>query len=119
MATISGIQNFIWSAVVNATRRDRLVAASLIVLLLFVITALFADLIAPFDPMKTSNDTFQAPSMQCLLGTDDLGRDVLSGVMHGARSSIMFGVLVAIISGLIGVAIGAGAAFAGGFVDDL
>ncbi|MEO7659492.1 MAG: ABC transporter permease, partial [Pyrinomonadaceae bacterium] len=109
----------IWSAVVNATRRDRLVAAALIVLLLFVLTAVFADLIAPFDPMKTSNDTFQAPSMQFLLGTDDLGRDVLSGVMHGARSSMMFGVLVAFISGLIGVAVGAAAAFAGGFVDDL
>lgn len=99
--------------------RDRLAAISIVVLGIFLFAAVFADVIAPFDPLKTSTNTFQYPSMHFLCGTDDLGRDVLSGVIHGSRSSLLFGVFVSVISGLIGVLVGATAAYTGGFVDDV
>lgn len=99
--------------------RDRLAAAALIVLGLFFVIAVFADLIVPFDPMKTSNDTFQSPSGRFIFGTDDLGRDILSGVIQGAQTSISFGIVVSLVSGSIGLLVGATAAFAGGFIDDL
>ena len=82
--------------------------AGVIVLIAFIGAAIFAGAIAPFDPLKTSNDTFQSPSRQFLFGTDDLGRDIFSGVVYGAQTSILIGVTVALLSGLIGVFVGAG-----------
>ena len=88
------------------------------VLILFFGAAVFADQIAPFDPLKTSNETFQSPSRKFLFGTDDLGRDIFSGVIHGAQTSILVGVSVALMSGLIGVFVGAVAGYSGGVWDD-
>ena len=93
--------------------------AGVIVLIAFIGAAIFAGAIAPFDPLKTSNDTFQSPSRQFLFGTDDLGRDIFSGVVYGAQTSILIGVTVALLSGLIGVFVGATAGYAGGLWDDL
>jgi len=89
------------------------------VLVLFFGAAIFADQIAPYDPLKTSNETFQSPSPKFLFGTDDLGRDVFSGVIYGAQTSILVGISVALLSGIIGVMVGAVAGFAGGVWDDL
>jgi peptide/nickel transport system permease protein len=89
-----------------------------IVLAVFLCAAIFADFVATRDPLKTSNETFQTPSAKFLFGTDDLGRDVFSGVIYGARTSILIGVSVAFFSGLIGVFVGAAAGYAGGFWDD-
>lgn len=99
--------------------RDKLAAIAMIVLALFLLAAAFADFVVPFDPAKTSNDTFQSPSGRFLFGTDDLGRDVLSGVIQGAQTSILFGVFVSLVSGLIGITVGATAAYAGGLADDV
>ncbi len=89
-----------------------------LVLIIYFGAAIFADQIAPYDPLKTSNETFKSPSRKFLFGTDDLGRDVFSGVIHGAQTSILVGVSVALLSGLIGVFVGAVAGFAGGVWDD-
>jgi len=89
-----------------------------IVLIVFFGTAIFADRIAPYDPQKTSNETFQSPSQKFLFGTDDLGRDVFSGVIYGAQTSILIGVSVALLSGLIGIFVGSVAGYAGGIWDD-
>ena len=88
------------------------------VLILFFSAAIFADHLAPYDPLKTSNETFQSPSPKFLFGTDDLGRDIFSGVIYGAQTSILVGASVALLSGLIGVFIGAIAGYAGGVWDD-
>jgi peptide/nickel transport system permease protein len=98
---------------------NKLVFAAFIFLAIFFCAAVFADQIAPFDPLKSSNETFQSPSGKFLFGTDDLGRDVFSGVIYGARTSILIGVLVALLSGFIGVIVGATAGYAGGVWDDL
>ena len=99
--------------------RDKMAATALIVLGLFFVAAVFADVVVPFDPAKTSNETFLSPSGRFLFGTDDLGRDVLSGVIQGSQTSILFGVFVSLVSGLIGVIVGATAAYAGGLADDV
>ncbi len=61
------------------------------VLILFFGAAIFADQLAPYDPLKTSSETFESPSRKFLFGTDDLGRDIFSGVIHGAQTSILVG----------------------------
>ena len=99
-------------------KHNKVAMAGLFVLILFFGAAIFADLLAPFDPLKTSNETFQTPSPKFLFGTDDLGRDVFSGVIYGAQTSILVGVSVALMSGVIGVLVGATAAYAGGVWDD-
>ena len=93
--------------------------AGLIVLLLFLVITIFADRIAPYDPLKTSNETLQSPSQKFVFGTDDLGRDVFSGVIYGARTSLLIGVSVALFGGLLGVFVGSVAGYAGGNLDDL
>ncbi|MDQ3042303.1 MAG: ABC transporter permease [Acidobacteriota bacterium] len=99
-------------------KHNKAATAGAFVLMLFLGAAIFADYLAPYDPLKTSNETFQTPSPKFLFGTDDLGRDVFSGVIHGAQTSILVGVSVAFLSGLIGVLVGAVAGFAGGVWDD-
>lgn len=99
-------------------KQNKATMISLFVLILFFGTAIFADKIAPFDPLKTSIETFESPSRKFLFGTDDLGRDIFSGVLHGAQTSILVGVSVAFLSGLIGVFVGAIAGYAGGIWDD-
>jgi peptide/nickel transport system permease protein len=99
-------------------RHNKAAMLGAIVLAVFLCAAIFADFVATRDPLKTSNETFQTPSAKFLFGTDDLGRDVFSGVVYGARTSILIGVTVAFFSGLIGVFVGAAAGYAGGFWDD-
>jgi len=103
----------------RALGHNRAAMAGMIVLLLFLVITIFADRIAPYDPLKTSNETLQSPSQKFVFGTDDLGRDVFSGVIHGARTSILIGVSVALFGGLIGIFVGSVAGYAGGLFDDL
>lgn len=106
-------------AVWRAFRRSSAAAAGGGVLALYFFAAVFAGQIAPRDPQKTSRETFRPPSAEFLFGTDDLGRDVFSGVVHGARVSLLVGVSVALLSGLVGVLVGSVAGYAGGLLDDL
>lgn len=85
---------------------------------LFVAVAIMADVIATTDPFAFVGQPFESPSSSHWLGTDDLGRDIYSGVIHGARTSLLVGLTVAGASLLIGTAIGGTAGFVGGRVDD-
>ncbi len=98
--------------------QNKLAFVAFLVLILFVLTAIFADQIAPFDPLRTSDATLLPPSNEFLCGTDDLGRDIFSGVIYGARSSLLLGVIVTLLSAFIGIFVGATAGYAGGFWDD-
>lgn len=100
-------------------KRSKLAMTGVALLALFFFVSAFADIIAPRDPQKTSGEIFRPPSLEFLFGTDDLGRDVFSGVVHGARTSISIGVAVALLSGLFGVLIGLVSGYAGGLWDDL
>jgi peptide/nickel transport system permease protein len=83
-----------------------------------IFVALAAPLLAPFDPdVQDTSRRLEAPSTQHLLGLDDLGRDVLSRIVFGARVSLRVGFSVVVIGSLIGVALGAMAGYFGGAWD--
>ena len=89
-----------------------------VVIALFVLVAVAAPLIAPYDPVATSWTAIRkAPSMQHWMGTDENGRDVLSRVVFGARASLLAGVVSVLIAAGVGVPVGLLAGFAGGRVD--
>ncbi len=99
-------------------RRRRGALVGLAVVVLFVLLALFAPWIAPHDPIAASWAAIRkGPSAQYWLGTDEIGRDVLSRVIWGTRASLLAGVVSVSISLLIGVPLGMAAGFLGGAVD--
>jgi len=101
-------------------RRDRLAVAAAGFIILEILIAIFAAQIAPYDPNRGDYAaTWQLPSHQHLLGTDDLGRDLLSRLIFGARVSLAVGIVSQIVLVLIGVPIGALAGLLGGWVDYL
>jgi peptide/nickel transport system permease protein len=86
----------------------------------FVVLALIAPLVAPFDPLQTSWSAIRkAPSALHLFGTDEIGRDVLSRVIWGARASLLAGLVSVSIALALGVPIGLVAGYVGGFTDGL
>ncbi|NHK39125.1 ABC transporter permease subunit [Thermus thermophilus] len=93
-------------------RRHKMAMASLVVIVLLVLMALFAPWIAPYDPtaQPTGEDVgayyFLPPSPEHPLGTDDLGRDVLSRIIYGSRISLLVGFAVALSSVVIGTLMG-------------
>ncbi|HEX4779856.1 MAG TPA: ABC transporter permease, partial [Usitatibacter sp.] len=92
----------------------------LAVVAFFVIIAVFAPWIAPHDPLATSWSAIRkAPSMQHWFGTDEIGRDVLSRVIWGARASLLAGVVSVAISLSVGMPIGLAAGYLGGWTDML
>jgi peptide/nickel transport system permease protein len=98
--------------------RRPLAVAGLCVATLFVLMAIFAPLIAPYDPADTNfSAVLQPPSSAHIMGTDDLGRDVFSRVVYGARASLEAGVLATLLAMVIGVPIGLVAGYFRGWWD--
>jgi peptide/nickel transport system permease protein len=92
------------------SNRSFTIGASLVGLVLLL--ALLAGVIAPFDPLKGNfRARMMAPSLEHWMGTDQFGRDILSRVLHGARISLQIGFMVAIITALAGVLIGASSGY--------
>jgi len=86
----------------------------------FVVIALFAPTLAPHDPLQTSwTEVRKAPTAAHLFGTDEIGRDVASRVIWGARASLLAGLVSVCISLSLGVPIGLLAGYVGGWVDAL
>ncbi len=109
---------------VNETRRflrvftgRGLVVFGMVVVILFVITAIFGPLFAPYDPVKMSSDRLAPPSAAHWLGTDQFGRDVLSRLIDGAGNSLMVGVVAVAIAGGIGIVLGMLAGYYGKWVN--
>ena len=105
--------------------KDKLGAIGLAILLFFVILAVVAPVINPYDPLQEhfrANGTFarmDPPSVEHPFGTTRMGRDVLSQVIEGTRVALYVGLTSAIMVSLIGTVIGLVAAYFGGWVDDL
>lgn len=110
--------------------RSKLIMASAAITLLFFIGAVGAPLIAPHDPFNLASlelsDAFLPPAWDAasgtakyLLGTDDQGRDVLSAIMYGARTSLLVGFLAVVFAMFLGIALGLIAGYVGGAVDAL
>lgn len=103
----------------NKYARNRPAVAGLAIVLSFALLGLLAPWLAPGGPLDTGPHSFRPPDALYRMGTDDLGRDILSGVLWGARVSIAVGLLAALTSTVIGVVIGAAAGFYGRTLDDL
>ncbi len=112
-ATVSELRRM-----VRRFTRNRAAVFGLAIVALFVVIAIVAPLISPFDPIKTNWGLVRkAPSAAHWFGTDELGRDVLSRVLYGARASLYAGVVSVVIAFAIGVPIGIISGFAGGVLD--
>jgi peptide/nickel transport system permease protein len=97
---------------------NRIAIIALVVLLLLVLSAVFAKTIAPYDPIKRDvKNRLQAPSQLHVLGTDELGRDILTRIIYGGRVSLWVGLASVLASMIIGVPLGLFAGFLGGAVD--
>lgn len=100
--------------------RDRLAIIGGVIVLSLFIVAIFAPVIAPHDPANINTKNLLAPpSLAHLCGTDDLGRDVFSRMVYGARISLTVGFVAIGIATIIGLLIGAVAGYFGGWVDDV
>ena len=92
----------------------------LAIIALFVLLAIFAPFVAPYDPIATSwSAVRKAPSSAHWFGTDELGRDILSRIIFGTRASLLAGVISVSIAIAIGVPLGLLAGYRGGFIDAL
>lgn len=110
-----------WRGVLGRLGRDPIALAALGLILLLVLIAVFAPYLAPYDPARASIIRRLKPigTPGHLLGTDELGRDVLSRLIHGARLSLIMGVIPVPVAFLIGSLIGITAGYCGGFVNAL
>lgn len=98
-------------------RNPQAVSGSLIVLLL-ILSAVFAPLLTPYDPTRLSpRDRFQFPNMEHPLGTDQLGRDIGARILYGAQVSLVVGIAAVSLSALIGTVLGAVSGYFGGWID--
>lgn len=106
--------------VLRSVLRDRSSLAGLVILGVFTIAAIFAPLIAPYDPAALDPPANLAgPSADHWLGTDNLGRDLFSRIVHGARWSLGAAALAATGIVVLGLTVGILAGYFGGLVDDL
>jgi peptide/nickel transport system permease protein len=105
--------------VVGLARRRPAATIGVVGLALIVAAAVFAPLIAPDGPRARVGPPFEAPSISHLLGLDDGGTDMLSGLIYGARTSLLVGFGAALIATLIGGTVGVVAGYFGGVTDML
>ncbi|WP_395701980.1 ABC transporter permease [Aquabacterium sp.] len=119
-AAASGATAGPWYRAAMKLLRRRSALFGAVVVLGFVLLALFAGVIASHDPIATSWSAIRKPpSAEHWFGTDEIGRDVLARVVWGTRASLMAGLVSVSISLLLGVPIGLAAGFLGGAVDSL
>jgi peptide/nickel transport system permease protein len=95
-----------------------LVIFALVIFLGVVVSAIFADWLAPYDPIKIDmSHALLQPSSAHLLGTDSVGRDTLSRLIFGSRTSLMVGFITTVVAAIIGILLGLLAGYVGGFVN--
>lgn len=101
-------------------RQNPLALAAMGVLAVQVLVAIFAPLVAPYDPLQQNfRAALQPPSLAHPFGTDDVGRDILSRVIYGTRISLRVGLIAVSISSVIGVLLGLAAGYYGSWADNV
>ena len=98
--------------------RNRSAAGGLAFLVFVVLLAAGAPLLFPGSPFEIVDKPFQPPFATHLLGTDSLGRDIASGIAHGARTSLLIGIIATIAAVSLGTVLGGFAGYYGGWIDD-
>jgi peptide/nickel transport system permease protein len=111
-------QRSLWRSVGRALLRRKTAMAGILIYLVVIVMALGASVISPYDPNKIDMAVrLQGPTSEHWLGTDDLGRDVLSRTIYGSRVSIMVGMISILIATLIGLPLGLLSGYFGGWTD--
>ena len=114
----TGVDRFVprWFKILWENKKSRI---GLILLALFILTALFAPLLAPYDPSSHVGMPNEKPTSEHLLGTTQAGEDVFSKLIYGSRVSLTVGLFAGGLVTLIALAIGLTAGYVGGIVDDI
>ena len=97
--------------------RDKKALVGSVVLTIFLISAIFGNVISPYDPSNMAFDMMESPSWSHPLGTDDLGRDLLSRIIVGTQVSLFVGISTVVIALIAGLILGVLAGYLGGWVD--
>lgn len=100
-------------------RKNRAAVFGLLAIGFVIVVALITPYLDISSPFKMGEKPLSPPSKANIMGTDDLGRDVMSRVMHGSRISLMVGFLASLTSTLIGILLGAPSGYYGGLIDDI
>lgn len=107
-----------WKDVWIRLRRNKLAMVGMVIAVLLALMAIFAPVIAPYDyQVQSIAERLQMPSAQHLMGTDNMGRDILSRLIYGGRISLLVSLLAVIVSLVIGGLLGAVSGYMGGKVD--
>lgn len=100
--------------------RSKAGVVGLIMILLIVAAGLFAPLLTPYSPIEPNlSEALLPPSAEHWFGTDDVGRDIFSGVVWGARTSMLIALATVVASTLIGLVVGMAAGYFGGWIDSV
>ena len=100
-------------------KRNKSAVFGLGVILLVIIMAATANFLYPFDPFRLAGKPLSGPGMNgFLLGSDSLGRDVAAGIVHGAKTSLLIGLIATLVAVFIGIVFGAFSGYYGGRLDD-
>ena len=100
--------------VIRRFRHHKAGVVSFWIVAVIIVLALLAPLLAPYGPQKITSEFSAAPSLKHLLGTDQIGRDVLSRLLFGTRVSLFVGFMATVISTVLGVLLGLLAGYVGG-----
>ena len=109
-----------WKDVWIRLRRNKLAMVGMVIAVLLALMAIFAPVISPYDyQVQDVAHRLQMPSAQHLMGTDNMGRDILSRLIYGGRISLLVSLLAVIVSLVIGGLLGAVSGYMGGMVDSI
>jgi len=110
----SSQMSLVWSRF----KKNRLAFVGFIIVSIVIFIAIFAPLLTPYNPLDTDPfNRLKAPSAEHWLGTDELGRDVLTRLFYGSRIALLIGVLIILFEGAIGILLGILSGFFGGAID--
>lgn len=110
----------LWKISMKRLFKNKLAVFGMIILGILIITAIFAPVISTYDRDQTDlENTYKAPSEKHVLGTDQLGRDVLTRLIYGGRVSLSVGLISTTISVIVGVILGASAGYYGKTIDNV
>lgn len=113
-------ESSLWAEAWKRLLKNKIAMLGLTIISILVLVAIFAPVLAPYEPLKTDViERLKAPSFSHWLGTDDLGRDILSRIIYGSRISIQVGVISVSLALVFGVSLGVLAGYYGGWIDSL
>lgn len=120
LSDVQPSQHSQWRRSIRTLWSIRMAPLGLFLILIALLMAASADVLSPYDPnIGDFRNTFSEPSREHLLGTDELGRDILSRMLHGSRVSLQVAFGATIVSTIIGVLLGTTAGYYGRWLDDV